>query len=53
MILTLLPLYLKQLSSIKLILVFNALSMIVFIIPNLDAHHSRTKFITIENTMLF
>ena len=43
----------KQLSSTKLILVFNALSMIVFIIPNLDAHHSRTKFTTIANTMLF
>ena len=28
-------------------------SMIVFIILNLDAHHSRTNFITIANTMLF
>ena len=53
MTLTLPPLYLKKLSSIKFILVFNALSMIVFIIPNLDAHHSRTNFITIANTMLF
>ena len=38
---------------IKLIIAFNSLPMIVFIIPNLDAHHSRTKFVTIENTMLF
>ena len=43
----------KQSSSIKLLLVFNALYMKVFIIPNLDAHHSRTNFITIANTMLF
>jgi hypothetical protein len=27
--------------------------MIVFIILNMDAHHSRTKFITIADTMLF
>ena len=48
MTLTLPPLYLKKISSIKLIIVFNALSMIVFIIPKLDAHHSRTKFITMN-----
>ena len=47
------PFYLKQLLSIKWIIVFNSLPMIVFIIPNLDAHHSRTNFITIANTMLF
>ena len=43
----------KQLSSIKLIIASNSLSMIVFIIPNLDAHHYRTNFIIIANTMLF
>ena len=49
-----LPLYIsKWLPSIKLIIVFNALYMIVFIIPNLDAHHIRTNFITKANTMLF
>ena len=39
----------KQLSSIKLILVFNALHMKVFILPNLDAHHIRNNFITKAN----
>ena len=32
----------KQLSSIKFIIVFNALHMKVFILPNLDTHHIRT-----------
>ena len=34
----------KQLSSIKLIIASNSLPMLVFIIPNLDAYHSRTNF---------
>ena len=33
----------------KFIIVFNALHMKVFILPNLDAHHIRTNFITKEN----
>ena len=33
----------------KLLIVFNALYMKVFIIPILDAHHIRTNFITKEN----
>ena len=37
------PLYLK------FIIVFNALHMKVFILPNLDAHHIRTNFITKAN----
>ena len=41
--------YLKQSSGIKLLIVFNALYMNVFIIPILDAHHIRTKFITKSN----
>ena len=39
----------KQLSSIKLLIVFNALFMIVFIIPILDAYHIRANFITKAN----
>ena len=31
------------------IILFNALYMKVFIIPNLDAHHIRTNFITKAN----
>ena len=42
-------LYLKTKSSIKLLIVFNALYMKVFIIPILDAHHIRTKFTTKAN----
>ena len=33
----------------KLLLAFNALYMIVFIIPILDVHHIRTNFIAKEN----
>ena len=39
----------KQLSSIKLLLVCNALFMKVFIIPILDAYHIRTNFIAKAN----
>ena len=39
----------KQSSIIKLLIVFNPLYMKVFIIPILDAHHIRTKFITKAN----
>ena len=39
----------KQSQGIKLLIVFNALSMIVFIIPILDAYHIRTNFITKVN----
>ena len=39
----------KQASSIKLLIVFNALYMKVFIISLLDAYHIRTKFITKVN----
>ena len=47
------PYFSTPTSSIKLIIASNSLPMIVFIIPNLDAYHSRTNFITIANTMLF
>ena len=39
----------KQSSSIKLLIVFNALFMKVFIIPTLDANHIRTNFIAKAN----
>ena len=39
----------KQSSSIKLLIVFNALFMKVFIIPILDAYHIRTNFIAKAN----
>ena len=49
MTLTLPPLYLKTIISIKLLIVLDAVYMIVFIIPILDAHHIRTNFIAKEN----
>ena len=49
MTLTLPPLYLKTIIKYQIIIVFNALYMIVFIIRNLDAHHIRTSFITKAN----
>ena len=36
-------------QRIKLLIVFNALYMIVFIIPILDGHHFRTKILTKAN----
>ena len=53
MTLTLSPLYLKTIMKYQIIIVFNALYMIVFIIPNLDAHHIRTSFITKANYHAF
>ena len=43
------PPYLKQSYRIKLLIVFNALYMKVFIIPIPDVYHIRTNFITKEN----
>ena len=41
--------HLKTIIKIKLLIVFNALYMIVFIIPILDAHYFRTKILTKAN----
>ena len=51
MTLTLPSLYLKTIIKHQIDHIIQFTSMIVFIIPNLDAHHSRTNFITIENTI--
>ena len=47
------PPYLKTIIKHQIDHSIQFTSTIVFIIPNLDAHHSRTNFMTIENTMLF